>query len=170
VIGPLGLRGAYWLHIAAAVVATLTLFFVEDAPRRDGIGRRALVIASMVGLGVAHVVLPFTTGAIGLAGAACFMGLGNGLSAGANMTVGADASPAVGRAAFLGAWRLLSDIGTGLGPLAVGSLTAIIALGPTSIVMGGVAGATAWTMGRWLPRGRVAAGQPTPSDPGASGP
>jgi MFS family permease len=236
-IGPVGLRGAYWLHIAAAVVATLTLFFVEDAPRRKGdapgrpsdgtvsvvrahlpvlrtlgvgammisavrgsrqviiplwaehlhlapttasvifglagavdvalfypsglamdrFGRRSLVMASMIGLGVAHAVLPFAAGAAGLAGAACLMGLGNGLSSGANMTIGADASPAVGRAAFLGAWRLLSDVGTGLGPFAVGALTAMTALAPTALVMGGLAGATAWSMGRWLPRGRATA-------------
>jgi MFS family permease len=234
-IGPLGLRGAYWVHIAAAVVATATLFLVADAPRHsnraqtrppdrttavvrahlpvlrtlgigalmisavrgsrqviiplwadhlhlapattsvifglasamdvllfypsglamDRFGRRPLIVASMVGLGIAHAALPFASDAVSLAGAACLMGLGNGLSAGANMTVGADASPAVGRAAFLGAWRLLSDVGTGLGPLAVGSLTAATALGPAALVMGGVAGVTAWTMNRWLPRGRT---------------
>jgi MFS family permease len=232
-IGPLGLRGAYWIHIATAVVATMTLFFVPDAPRHrdrasaqapestvaivrahlpvlrtlgvgammisavrgsrqviiplwadhlhlapattsiifgiagaldvllfypsglamDRWGRRPLIVSSMIGLGIAHAVLPFATTAVSLAGAACLMGLGNGLSAGANMTVGADASPAVGRAAFLGAWRLLSDIGTGLGPLAVGSLTAATALAPAALVMGVAAGATAVMMNHWLPRG-----------------
>jgi MFS family permease len=227
-VGPLGPRGAYWVHVAAALVATVTLFLVDDAPRpsncangpertasvvrahlpvlrtlgvgammisavrgsrqviiplwaehlhlapattsiiyglagavdmalfypsglaMDRFGRRPLVMASMTGLGIAHAVLPFATGTVGLAGAACLMGLGNGLSSGANMTIGADASPAVGRAAFLGAWRLLSDIGTGLGPLAVGSLTAATALAPAALVMGGFAGTTAWMMGRWL--------------------
>jgi MFS family permease len=229
-IGPLGVRGAYWVHIAAALVATLTLFLVEDAPRTGGghlaptegtmavvrahlpvlrtlgvgamlistvrgsrqviiplwavhlhlapttasiifgvagavdmalfypsglamdrLGRRPLVIASMVGLGLAHAVLPLATSALALAGAAGLMGLANGLSSGANMTIGADASPAVGRAAFLGAWRLLSDVGTGLGPLAVGSITAATALAPTAIAIGALAGGTAWTMSRWLP-------------------
>ena len=42
---------------------------------------------------------------------AALMGLGNGISAGVVMTLGADAAPAADRTQFLGGWRLCSDLG-----------------------------------------------------------
>jgi hypothetical protein len=64
------------------------------------------------------------------------MGLGNGLSAGLIMTIGADVSPAAGRAQFLGAWRVCADLGNGGGPLAIGAIAAVASLAAAALVMG----------------------------------
>ena len=66
------------------------------------------------------------------------MGLGNGLGSGINMTLGADFSPAVGRANFLGAWRLIGDVGTAGGPLVLAGATAVVALSGAALVLGGI--------------------------------
>ena len=44
------------------------------------------------------------------------MGLGNGISAGVVMTLGADVAPAESRTQFLGGWRLCADLGNAGGP------------------------------------------------------
>jgi len=80
------------------------------------------------------------------------MGLGNGIGSGIVMTLGADASPDVGRAQFLGAWRLCADAGNAAGPLTVSAVTAAVALGPAILVMGGVSLVGAVLLGRWAPR------------------
>ena len=63
------------------------------------------------------------------------MGVGNGLGAGVIMTLGADASPPVGRAQFLGAFRLFADTGNGAGPLLLAGATALLGLAPAIVVM-----------------------------------
>src|SRR4051812_33906967 len=68
------------------------------------------------------------------------------------MTLGADASPEVGRPQFLGAWRLMVDVGTAGGPVAVSAVTAVAALGPAVAVMGVVTLAGAAALARWVPQ------------------
>ncbi|HWS37107.1 MAG TPA: MFS transporter, partial [Actinoplanes sp.] len=104
------------------------LLFYPAGKLMDVHGRRAAAVPAMALLGLAHLLLPLAGGPIGLTGAALLMGVGNGLSAGLVMTLGADASPTIGRAEFLGAWRLCSDIGFGGGPLLIGAVTAAASL------------------------------------------
>ena len=59
---------------------------------------------------------PFTHSATTLLLASLLIGFGNGIGSGMIMTLGADYSPVVGRAHFLGLWRLMSDIGSTGGP------------------------------------------------------
>jgi MFS family permease len=79
------------------------------------------------------------------------MGVGNGLGAGVIMTLGADASPPVGRAQFLGAFRLFADAGSGAGPFMVAAVTAVAGLGPAVLFMGLVGWGAATAMNRWIP-------------------
>ena len=95
---------------------------------------------------------PLSSGWVGLLLVSVIMGLGNGIGSGIVMTLGADASPDVGRAQFLGAWRLCADAGNAAGPLAVSAVTAVAALGPAVVVMGVVSLAGAALLGRWAPR------------------
>ena len=126
------------------------LMFYPGGLAMDRFGRRWVVTVSMGGLGAALALLPLATTPLTLAAAAAVMGLSNGLSSGLNMTIGADLSPAVGRPVFLGAWRLCTDIGNGLGPVAVSAVSAATALAPAAVVMGGTAGLCAVLMRRWL--------------------
>lgn len=95
---------------------------------------------------------PLTSSTAGLAVTAVLLGFANGWGSGIMMTIAADISPAEGRPQFLGAWRLLTDIGLGAGPLvlAAGAALGSLAVGVwAASAMGPVAAAG---MQRWLPR------------------
>ena len=86
---------------------------------------------------------------------ALLIGIGNGLGAGINMTVGTDLAPkGKDTSAFLGLWRVITDTGGMLGPLAVGALAQLIALGPAAVVVGmtGLTGVA--LMWRFMPEPR----------------
>lgn len=137
--------------IGAAVDVALSYPAGRFMDRR---GRRPVAVGALLTLGAAHLVLPFTGGALALGAVAVLMGVGNGLSNGLIMTLGADAAPRKGRAEFLGAWRLCHDLGMLGGPVVIGAVTAAAALGPAALVMGALAGAGAGAMARWVPRRR----------------
>lgn len=128
------------------------LLFYPAGQVMDRFGRAFVAVPSMVVLGLAHLLLPLSTGWTSLLVVAVVMGLGNGIGSGIVMTLGADASPDVGRAQFLGAWRLCADAGNAAGPLTVSAVTAAVALGPAILVMGGVSLVGAVLLGRWAPR------------------
>lgn len=129
-----------------------TVLFYPAGLAMDRLGRRLVVVGSMSLLALSLVAMPFTGTAVTLGAAAAVMGLGNGLGSGINMTVGADASPAVGRAAFLGVFRLFGDVGNGLGPVLVSVVTAVSTLGAAIVAAGATAALAALLLSRWLPR------------------
>lgn len=128
------------------------LLFYPAGKVMDHFGRMWVAVPSMFILGVAHLLLPLTHSAGTLLGVALLMGAGNGLGAGLIMTIGADLSPPIGRAAFLGAWRLAPDLGTAVGPMAVSAVSAAVALGPAVLAMGGIALLAIAALHRWVPR------------------
>jgi hypothetical protein len=81
-------------------------------------------------------IMPLTQGALTLALVAVLLGVGNGLSSGVVMTLGADVAPPAIRVSFLGVWRVTSDLGTAGGPLAVAAATAAITLGGAAVAVG----------------------------------
>ena len=109
------------------------------------------------------MAMPFTTGLVSFSLAAVLMGLGNGMSSGLIMVLGADASPKEGRAPFLGVFRLLADVGLEGGPLLLGGVAAAAGLVSGVWVVGGVGLVGALAMWRWVPRRRTeAVGQAPP--------
>jgi MFS family permease len=126
------------------------LLFYPAGKLMDRHGRRAAAVPAMTLLGIAHTLLPFAGGVAGLTAVALLMGAGNGLSAGLVMTLGADASPASGRAEFLGAWRLCSDLGQGGGPLLIGAITAAATLSAAAVAVGGSGLLAAFLLHRWI--------------------
>ncbi|WP_433794645.1 MFS transporter [Actinoplanes sp. CA-252034] len=126
------------------------LLFYPAGKLMDRYGRRAAAVPAMTLLGVAHALLPLAGGVVGLTLVGLLMGLGNGLSAGLVMTLGADASPSSGRAEFLGAWRLCSDLGQGGGPLLIGAITAAATLSAAAITVGGSGLLAAYLLHRWI--------------------
>lgn len=128
------------------------LLFYPAGWAMDRFGRNWVVVPSMLVLGLSHVLLPLAASAAGLAAVAMLMGFGNGIGSGIIMTIGADVSPAAGRAVFLGAWRLCGDAGNGVGPLLLSAVTVLASLGAAAVVMGAFAGAGAAVMARWIPR------------------
>ncbi|GAA1612655.1 MFS transporter [Actinoplanes couchii] len=126
------------------------LLFYPAGKLMDVYGRRAAAVPAMALLGLAHLLLPLAGGPIALTAVALLMGVGNGLSAGLVMTLGADASPRVGRAEFLGAWRLCSDVGVGSGPLLIGAVTAAASLTAAALTVGGAGLLSATLLQRWI--------------------
>ncbi|WP_430787850.1 MFS transporter [Actinoplanes sp. G11-F43] len=127
------------------------LLFYPAGKLMDVYGRRAAAVPAMALLGLAHLLLPLAGGPIGLTAVAVLMGVGNGLSAGLVMTLGADASPKAGRAEFLGAWRLCSDLGVGSGPLLIGAVTAASTLTIAALTVGGAGLLCATLLRKWIP-------------------
>jgi MFS family permease len=146
----LGLDPATIGLVYAASGAVDMLLFYPAGRLMDRRGRRWAAVPAMTLLGLAHAVLPLTGGLAGLLLAGLLMGVGNGLSAGLVMTVGADVSPTVGRAQFLGAWRVCADVGVGGGPLLIGAVTAAASLTAAALAMGGAGLAAAFLLHRWL--------------------
>lgn len=118
----------------------------------DRFGRVAAAVPSMVILGIGMLVLPLSSSILAVTAAATVLGLGNGLGAGLIMTMGADASPAEGRAQFLGGWRLCADLGRAAGPLALSGLSGLMSLGASSVVLGVGAVLGAGWLRVWVPR------------------
>ena len=83
---------------------------------------------------------------------AAVLGVGNGLSSGILLTLGADVAPQDDPAPFLGSWRTLTDAGGALSPLLVSAIAAALSLSAATAVVGviGLAGAVAFV--RWVPR------------------
>ena len=92
------------------------LVFYPAGKVMDRKGRAWVAVPSMLIMGVALLCLPLAHGAATLLLAALLLGFGNGIGSGMIMTLGADYSPTVGRAHFLGVWRLMADIGSTGGP------------------------------------------------------
>ena len=94
------------------------LVFYPAGKVMDQKGRRWVAVPSMLIMGLPLLLMPFTHSATTLLLAAAVIGFGNGIGSGMVMTLGADHSPRLGRAHFLGVWRLMSDIGVILRPSA----------------------------------------------------
>jgi MFS family permease len=118
----------------------------------DRYGRVAAAVPSMLVLGLGMLLLPLATSLVAVTAAATVLGVGNGLGAGLIMTLGADASPAEGRAQFLGGWRLCADVGRAAGPLVLSGLSAVMTLGASAVVLGlGTVVGAGW-LRVWVPR------------------
>lgn len=124
------------------------LLFYPGGAIMDRYGRAAVAIPAMITLGIGFVLLPLTHTALTVGAIACLMGLGNGISSGLVLTLGADAAPVEGRSQFLGGWRLCADLGNALGPLAIGGITAVATLGMATVAMGVIT----WIGTGWLAR------------------
>ena len=128
------------------------LVFYPAGKVMDQKGRRWVAVPSMLIMGLPLLLMPFTHSATALLLAAAVIGFGNGIGSGMVMTLGADHSPRLGRAHFLGVWRLMSDIGSSCGPALLSFLAATLSLGAGIAVTGLIAFAAAAQLAYWIPR------------------
>ncbi|MEP6969095.1 MAG: MFS transporter [Betaproteobacteria bacterium] len=128
------------------------LLFYPAGRVMDTMGRRWVVVPSMLIMGLGMLALPLTHDATSLLLAAMAIGFGNGIGSGMMMTLGADHAPRKGRAHFLGAWRLLADIGSTSGPALLSLLAATLTLGAGIAVTGVLAFVAAGQLAYWIPR------------------
>ncbi|WP_455132115.1 MFS transporter, partial [Microbacterium aurum] len=122
----------------------------------DRFGRLWAALPAMVLMGAGFLALSVThdldAAAMWFALFAAVLGVGNGLSSGILLTLGADVAPQDDPAPFLGSWRTLTDAGGALSPLLVSAIAAALSLSAATAVVGviGLAGAVAFV--RWVPR------------------
>jgi MFS family permease len=128
------------------------LVFYPAGKVMDRRGRAWVAVPSMLIIGVAMTLTPFTHSATTLLLASLLIGFGNGIGSGMIMTLGADYSPVVGRAHFLGLWRLMSDIGSTGGPALLSAVTALVSLATGIWCTGALAFAAAGVLWYWIPR------------------
>lgn len=130
--------------------------FYASGQVMDRFGRLWAAMPAMVLMGVGFLALSFThdgdAAVLWFGMLAAVLGVGNGLSSGILMTLGADAAPPHDPAPFLGSWRTLTDAGGALAPLIVSAVTAAASLSLASGVIGviGLLGAVGFL--RWIPR------------------
>ena len=133
------------LVFALRSVADQTLFYLGGSIM-DRLGRRAVAVPAMVIMGTCFGLLPLASTAVGVAIDALALGLGNGISSGVVLTLGADASPAVGRTHFLAGWRLTTGLGQAAGPRPVTAWSAVASLSAAAVAVGVVG----WLGAAWL--------------------
>ena len=130
--------------------------FYASGQVMDRFGRLWAAMPAMVLMGAGFLVLSVThdgdAAVLWFGMLAAVLGVGNGLSSGILMTLGADSAPQHNPAAFLGSWRTLTDAGGALAPLIVAGVTAIASLSVAAAVMGAVGFLGALGFVRWIPR------------------
>jgi MFS family permease len=134
------------------------LLFYPGGAIMDRYGRVFVAVPSMLVLGLGFLLLPLTHVTPAIAAVAGLMGLGNGISAGVVMTLGADAAPVESRVQFLGGWRLCADLGNATGPLVVSAVSAVAPLAAAAVTMGVLTWVGVGWLARFIPR--HAAGPP----------
>ena len=147
-----GISAATTSLIFAVAAAVDICFFYPGGWLMDTRGRTVVAVPVVLSVGVGCLLLPLTHSALEVAAVVALIAVGNGLGAGIVMTLGADASPVVGRAQFLGAWRLCGDVGNTSGPLAVSLLAGVAALATASVVVGALGLIGAVWVGFWVHR------------------
>lgn len=130
--------------------------FYASGQVMDRFGRLWAAMPAMVLMGAGFLVLSLThdsdVAVLWFGMLAAVLGVGNGLSSGILLTLGADVAPKQEPAAFLGSWRTLTDAGGAVAPLIVSGVTAVASLSFASGVIGviGLIGALGFI--RWIPR------------------
>jgi MFS family permease len=128
------------------------LVFYPAGKVMDHKGRGWVAVPSMLIMGMAMLLMPFTSGFSTLLLVSLAIGFGNGIGSGMIMTLGADHSPRHGRAHFLGVWRLMSDIGSSCGPALLSFLAGSLPLAAGIVATGIIAFAAAGSLAYWIPK------------------
>ncbi len=137
------------LLYALSMAFDVALFFPGGAIM-DRFGRWWVCVPSMFVMSLCLAALPLTTTTTAIAILASILGIGNGVSSGIVLTLGADASPSFGRAQFLAGWRMMSDAGQTTGPLVISGMTALVGRRCGDRRRLGIIGG--FWLARWVPR------------------
>lgn len=136
------------------------LLMIPGGYLKDRLGRSPILITCLVIYGSGFILAPLWPTSVGFVVAVVVMSIGNGLGAGINMTIGADLSPARGRAKFLSIWAMFTQGGQLGGPLAISGLLLTATLPAAMTFVGALAVAGAVWTAVWSPVLRLPSGGP----------
>jgi MFS family permease len=127
------------------------LLFYPGGAIMDRFGRMWVALPAMLVMGAGFLLLPLSGTAVAIGLVACFMGLGNGISSGIVLTLGADVAPADGRRQFLGGWRLCGDLGSVAGPGLISLVSLAFPLAAAAVALGLITWFGAGWLAKWVP-------------------
>lgn len=143
------------LVVGVSGAIDFALFYVSGQVM-DRFGRLWAVLPSMVLMGLGFLALSVThdvdNAAMWFAAFAMVLSVGNGLSSGILLTLGADVAPKANPAPFLGSWRTLTDAGGAATPLLVSGVTALWSIGGAVALIGVIGLLGAGAFARYVPR------------------
>ncbi|MDO5677739.1 MAG: MFS transporter [Propionibacteriaceae bacterium] len=145
----LGWNEAQISFIVAMGAAIELLLMMPGGYLKDVMGRAFTLILCLLVYGAGFALAPLWPTSVGFIVAVVVMSIGNGIGAGINMTMGADLSPAKGRAKFLSIWALFSQVGILGGPLMISGLLLVGSLPMAMAAVGATAAVGAAWMGAW---------------------
>lgn len=142
------------LVVGIAGTVDFALFYTSGQVM-DRFGRLWAALPATIGMAIAFLALSVTHDLPGattwLLVCAVVIGIGNGLSSGIVLTLGADLAPPGDPSSFLAAWRTLVDFGGAAAPLAISAIaTASLPLAAAAAGTLAVLGAAGFA--RWVPR------------------
>jgi MFS family permease len=143
------------LVVGIGAVVEFGLFYL-GGQIMDRFGRLWTAIPSMAMFAISHGVLAVAPELIHpfgwYVGASMLMAVGNGITSGVVAAMGSDLADQRTPAAFLSAWRSITDLGPAAAPFVISGVTAAASLAAASGVMGGVAVVGAVLLLRYVPR------------------
>jgi MFS family permease len=151
----LGLDAAQVGVIVTAGAVLDVSMFIPAGMLMDRFGRKVAAVPSFSLMALGIGLIPFTHDFVTLLLAAMLIGLGNGLSSGLMMTLGADLAPPGATGEFLGIWRLIGDVGAVAGPLLVGAVAAAAGLAGGAWVLSVAGWLAVFTLARLVRETRV---------------
>jgi MFS family permease len=130
--------------------------FYASGQVMDRFGRLWAALPAMILMGAGFLALSFThelsSAELWFGVFAAVLGVGNGLSSGILLTLGADVAPKNDPAPFLGSWRTLTDSGGAVAPLLLSAIAAITSLAVAVGAMGVLGFVGAFAFLRWVPK------------------
>ncbi|KRC60400.1 MFS transporter [Agromyces sp. Root81] len=130
--------------------------FYASGQIMDRFGRLWNAIPGLLGMAAGHIALAFThdlpSNALWFTVIAVWLGLANGVTSGIVMTLGADLAPKQNPAPFLGAFRMIGDVGGAGAPLMIAAVTSIASIMAANLVVGALGLVGAAMLWRWIPR------------------
>ena len=139
------------VYIGFAGALDFAMFYLSGQVM-DRFGRNFAAVPTLIGLGIAHLVVGFAVDANTFLLLALFMSLANGLGSGVIMVLGADLAPKDARSEFLASYRLLVDFGDAAAPGILSGLVAAIGLTSAMAGFGFLGFIGAGLMYRYIPK------------------
>jgi MFS family permease len=143
------------LVVGVCAAVDFALFYM-GGQLMDRFGRMWLAIPTMLAFAASHAVLAVVADIPNsftwYVGASVFMSIGNGLTSGIVATMGSDLADQRAPAAFLGSWRLVTQLCPAAAPFVISALTGLFSIGIASFAMAGTALMGAGLLVRYVPR------------------